>query len=122
MMKWLFRLANTRVGRFLTGWIIAHMSFAIPAGRLRETDTLLVFEHPQPVHTFHVIILPRQDIRSFAELDPADPFLADLVTVVQSLVAEYRLPAYHLVVNGGAYQDFPHLHFHLISESSSPLP
>jgi len=121
-MKWLFRLANTSFGRFLTGWMIAHMSFAIPAKRLRETDTLLAFPHPQPAHPFHVIILPKKDIRSFADLDPADPFLAELVTAVQSLVAEYHLPAYRLVVNGGAYQEFPHLHFHLISETSSPVP
>ena len=119
-MKLLFRLANTSIGRFLAGWIIAHMSFVIPARRLRETDTLLAFPHPQPVHPFHVIILPKKDIRSFAELAPADPFLAELVTVVQSLVVEYHLPAYRLIVNGGASQEFPHLHFHLISDS--PIP
>ena len=119
-MNLLFRLANTSAGRFLTGWIIAHMSFAIPARRLRETGTLLVFNDPQPEHPFHVIILTKKDIRSFAELAPADPFLAELVTVVQSLVVEYHLPAYRLVVNGGEYQEFPHLHFHLISDS--PIP
>ena len=121
-MKLLFRLANTPVGRFLTGWIIAHMSFAIPVRRLRETAALLVFNHPQPEHPFHVIILPKKDIRSFADLAPADPFLAELVTVVQSLVVEYHLPAYRLIVNGGASQEFPHLHFHLISETPSPSP
>jgi diadenosine tetraphosphate (Ap4A) HIT family hydrolase len=42
--------------------------------------------------------------------------------VVQSLVAEYNLPAYRLLVNGGEYQEFPHLHFHLISESPIPYP
>ena len=121
-MKLLFRLAKTPVGRFLTGWIIAHMSFAIPVRRLRETAALLVFNHPQPEHPFHVIILPKKDIRSFAALDPADPFLADLVTAVQSLVTEFHLSAYRLVVNGGAYQEFPHLHFHLISENLAPHP
>jgi diadenosine tetraphosphate (Ap4A) HIT family hydrolase len=35
---------------------------------------------------------------------------------VQSLVTEFQLSAYRLVVNGGEYQDFPQLHFHLISE------
>jgi diadenosine tetraphosphate (Ap4A) HIT family hydrolase len=39
---------------------------------------------------------------------------------VQSLVVEYHLPAYRLMVNGGEYQEFPHLHFHLISDS--PIP
>jgi hypothetical protein len=49
-------------------------------------------------------------------MDPGDPFLADLVTSVKLLVREHHLPAYRLVVNGGTYQDFPHLHFHLISD------
>ncbi len=115
-MNLLYRLANTPPGRFLTGWIFAHMSFVIPVKRLRETDTLLAFHHPKPSHPFHVILVPKKDIRSFADLEPADPFLADLVTTVQSLVAEYHLTAYRLIVNGGEYQDFPHLHFHLISD------
>jgi diadenosine tetraphosphate (Ap4A) HIT family hydrolase len=55
-------------------------------------------------------------VRSLAELDPADPFLRDLVTVTQELVREHGLPAWRLIVNGGAYQEFPHLHFHLISD------
>jgi histidine triad (HIT) family protein len=77
---------------------------------------LLAFHHPKPSHPFHVVILPKKDIRSFADIDPADPFIPDLVGSVQDLVAEYHLPAYRLIVNGGDYQDFPHLHFHLISD------
>jgi histidine triad (HIT) family protein len=98
--------------------MLTHMSFAIPARRLRETDALLAFHHPKPSHPFHVVLLPKKEIQSFADLDPLDPFLADLVAAVHSLVAEYRLPAYRLIVNGGDYQDFPHLHFHLISDAT----
>ena len=116
-MKLATRLVNTPVGRFLSGWIFAHMSFAIPGKRLREMDSLLAFKAPRPAHPFHVLIVPKKDIRSFAELEPDEPFLAELVTTVQSLVAEYHLSAYRLVVNGGEYQDFPHLHFHLISDN-----
>jgi histidine triad (HIT) family protein len=92
------------------------MDFLLPAKRLRETPNLLAFHHPQPAYPFHVILVPRKEIDSFADLDPADPFLADLVTAVQSLVEEYHVPSYRLIVNGGEYQEFPHLHFHLISE------
>jgi histidine triad (HIT) family protein len=114
-MKPAYRLAG-----FLTGWMFAHMSFMIPARRLRETDTLLAFHHPRPSHPFHVILVPKKDIRSFAALEPSDPFLADLVRTVQGLVVEYHLVAYRLIVNGGENQDFPHLHFHLVSDLSSP--
>jgi histidine triad (HIT) family protein len=115
-MKFLYRLANTFPGRFLIGWVFAHMSFVLPAQRLRETDSLLAFYHPKPAHPFHVILAPKKDIRSFADLAPADPFLVDLITTVQGLVAEFHLSAYRLIVNGGEYQEFPYLHFHLISD------
>jgi histidine triad (HIT) family protein len=124
-MNLFFRLANTPPGRSLIAWTFSHMSFAVPVKRLRETDTLLAFYHPKPAHPFHVILVPKKDVRSFADLEPADPFLADLVAAAQSLVDEFHLSAYRLIVNGGEYQEFPHLHFHLISDvgatHASPL-
>jgi histidine triad (HIT) family protein len=101
----------------LIGWIFAHMSFVLPFKRLRETPTLLVFRHPTPAHSFHVLIVPKGQVESLAHLDPQDTaFLADLYSTVQNLVDEFQLKAYRLIVNGGEYQDFPHLHFHLISD------
>ena len=92
------------------------MSFAIPVKRLHETDTLMAFHHPKPSYPFHVLIVPKKSVASLADLDPEDTtFLTDLYSTVQSLIREYKLPAYRLVVNGGEFQDFPHLHFHLIS-------
>jgi histidine triad (HIT) family protein len=103
----------------LLSWIFTHMPFAIPAERLRETDSLLAFYHPKPSYPFHVILVPRQAVTTLMELDPANAaFLSDLFATVQSLVTEFQLSAYRLIVNGGEYQDFPHLHFHLIA----PLP
>ena len=114
-MNLLKRLAKMPPAPFLIGWVFAHMSFAIPSKRLRETDTLLAFYASKPAYPFHVIITPKKDIRSFADLDPSDPFLAELVTTAQSLVDEFHLPSWRLIVNGGDNQEFPHLHFHLIS-------
>ena len=102
----------------LIGWIFAHMSFAIPVKRLRETDTLMVFYHPKPSYSFHVLLIPKKAVPSLKQLDSADTtFLTDLYSTVQSLVDEFQLPAWRLIVNGGEYQDFPQLHFHLISPS-----
>ena len=107
-----FRKAFSR----LTGFIFTHMSFLVPAERLRETDTLLAFHHPKPSYPFHVVLVPRQAIPDLMALDPSNAkFLSDLFEVVGSLVTEFQLPAYRLIVNGGEYQEFPHLHFHLIS-------
>ena len=93
------------------------MSFAIPVQRLRETKTLLAFYHPKPAYQFHVLLVPKKSVVSLRELDPNDSvFLTDLYVTVQSLVDEFKLAAYRLIVNGGEYQDFPQLHFHLISD------
>ena len=93
------------------------MSFVIPIKRLRETDTLMAFFHPNPSYTFHVLLVPKKSIASLQEINPKDSsFLTELYSTVQSLIDEFQLPAYRLIVNGGEYQDFPQLHFHLISE------
>lgn len=94
------------------------MSFAIPAKRLRETDALLAFHHPKPAYPLHILLVPKEPVSSLMDLDPSSTFLNELFATVQSLVSELHLPAYRLIVNGGEYQDFPYLHFHLIS----PLP
>jgi histidine triad (HIT) family protein len=97
--------------------MFAHMSFAIPVTRLRETENLMAFRHPTPSYPFHVLIVPKKAVASLTELDPTDTsFLTDLMSTVQSLVHEYQLPAYRLIVNGGEFQGFPQLHFHLIAE------
>ena len=101
----------------LIGWIFAHMSFAIPVKKLRETETLMAFYHPKPAYPFHVLLVPKRAVKSLMEFDSTDSaFLTDLYSTVQSLVKEFHLTAYRLIVNGGEHQDFPQLHFHLISE------
>jgi len=101
----------------LIGWIFTHMSFIIPIKRLRETDTLLAFYHPKPSYPFHVLLLPKKAVPSLKEFDSTDTtFLTELYSTVQGLVEEFQLPAYRLIVNGGTYQEFPQLHFHLVSD------
>lgn len=93
------------------------MSFVIPVKRLRETSNLIAFQHPSPSYKVHILLVPKRQVQSLADLAPSDTaFLVDLYSAVQSLVQELELKAYRLIVNGGEYQDFPHLHFHLISD------
>ena len=113
MRKWLWHPWVRR----LIGWIFEYMSFSIPVKRLRETETLMAFHHPKPAYPLHVLLVPKKAVVSLKELDVADTgFLTDLYSTVQHLVNEFQLPAYRLIVNGGEYQDFPQLHFHLIAE------
>ena len=113
-----YRLANSKIGRFLIRVVFSKMSFLIPTKRLRETDTLLAFYHPKPSHPVHILLMPKSETDSFQSLNGGNTaFLTDLVNAVQSLITEFELAekGYRLIVNGGEYQDFPHLHFHLIS-------
>lgn len=115
----LFRLAHARA----TGWLIrevfAHMAFVIPVQRLRETPALIAFHHPSPSYAVHILIVPKRSYPSLMAVPPEDSgFLRDLFETVQSLVREFNLEqaGYRLIANGGACQDIPILHFHLVSE------
>jgi histidine triad (HIT) family protein len=115
---WLLRLARTRrMGRCIR-WVFEHMSFAIPVKRLRETDTLLAFHHPNPAYSVHILIVPKRAWGSLLELESNDSaFLRDLIETVQILVRDLGLDAgsYRLIANGGGFQDVAQLHFHLVS-------
>lgn len=115
----LFVLARSSLAGWIVGWLFAHMSFVIPVSRLRETDTLIAFHHPRPSHPVHILLVPKRIRPDLMALETADAdFLADLIHVVQELIGELGLEkaGYRLIANGGAYQDVPQLHFHLISD------
>jgi diadenosine tetraphosphate (Ap4A) HIT family hydrolase len=62
--------------------------------------------------------VPKQELRDLSQLEPRQSdFLQDLFLTVQSLITEFKLEegGYRLILNGGEYQDFPQLHFHLTS-------
>jgi histidine triad (HIT) family protein len=103
----------------VSGWVFAHMSFAIPIQRLRETERLMAFHHPKPAYPFHVLIVPKKAIAGLLQLDKEDSgLLSEVMETAQSIIQEYKLSGYRLVLNGGEYQDIPQLHFHLISDTS----
>jgi histidine triad (HIT) family protein len=114
----LFTLARSSLVGWLVGWLFAHMSFVIPVHRLRETDTLIAFHHPKPSYPVHILLVPKRQLSNLLAVGPAEAdFFADLYRIVPELVIEFDLEksGYTLLVNGGAYQDVPQLHFHLIS-------
>jgi histidine triad (HIT) family protein len=119
-------ILQTWLGRRLLGWMFAHMSFALPVARLRETDTLIAFRHPAPSYPVHILLVPKRAVGSLAALKTSElsgeedfpkRFWLDVLACTQILVAELHLeqPGYRLIVNGGGYQDIPQLHVHLVS-------
>jgi len=105
---------------FLAAFFLNHLSFALPVERLYETPTLLAFHHPAATYPLHILLVPKKPLSGLAELDPVNdaPILVDLFATVQKLVLRFGLEqdGYRLIVNGGKYQEFPYLHFHLVSE------
>lgn len=123
MKRWFFSIARLPASRLIVRWVFAHMSFLIPVQRLRETETLIAFHHPQPSYPFHVLLVSKQGYASLLDVPPqAADFMRDLIETVQDLVREFQLNAggYRLIANGGAYQEVPQLHFHLVSDVRSP--
>jgi histidine triad (HIT) family protein len=114
----LLSLARSRLGSWLTGWAFAHLSFALPVRRVCETDTLLAFWHPRPLYPVHILLVPKKAITTLDALTPADDvFLLDALRTAHKIAAELGLAerGCRLLVNGGAYQEVPQLHFHLIA-------
>jgi histidine triad (HIT) family protein len=114
-------LVKTRGGRYWLSWMLTHMNYTIPVHRLLDTETLVAFRHPNPDYPVHILLVPKKPIANLLELTPADQdFMIDLFRCVRELVQEHGLEqaGYRLIVNGGSYQEFPYLHFHLISSVS----
>jgi histidine triad (HIT) family protein len=118
MKRLLFRLARSRFAGLAIGWIFQHMSWSIPVERLAETASLIAFYHPTPSYPVHILLVPKRNYASLSALPPEDTaFQRDLFLTVAKLVQDLSLEqkGYRLICNGGAYQDVPLLHFHLIS-------
>jgi histidine triad (HIT) family protein len=113
------RLARSKLGGRVVHWTFVHMAFAVPVERLRETETLLAFYHPQPSYALHILLVSKRPFSSLMDVPPGDgEFVYDLFEMVQSLVRELDLEqrGYRLIANGGTYQEVPHLHFHLVAD------
>lgn len=120
----LYWFSRTHCGSALLAWMFRSMNFALPLERLQETDTLLAFYHPRPDYPFHVLLVPKRQITSLETLNSRDtPFLADVFATVQELVRKFKLEegGYRLIANGGKFQEFGLLHFHLISDERPGL-
>lgn len=110
--------AKVGIVRQVLIWGLINMNDWLPINKISETDSLICFHHPQPVYPVHILLVPKEELRDLTQLKTEDSeILKDLFTTVQSLIAELDLEekGYRLILNGGEYQDFPQLHFHLTS-------
>jgi histidine triad (HIT) family protein len=91
----------------------------IPAHLVHEDDVVVAFRDINPQAPTHILVIPREHIRSAAELTPAqDGVWARLLHVTQRLAAAEGIAdsGYRVVTNVGSDggQTVSHLHLHLL--------
>ncbi len=90
----------------------------IPAKIIFEDDRCLAFHDVAPQAPTHVLVIPKKEIASLAELDDGDAdLIGHMFIVIRTLASELGLDdGYRVVVNSGrdGGQSVDHLHFHLL--------
>ncbi|MCG8652753.1 MAG: histidine triad nucleotide-binding protein [Pirellulales bacterium] len=90
----------------------------IPADIVYEDDLCLAFRDIAPQAPTHILVIPKKEIVSLADLSAQDePIVSRCLMVVSKVAAQEGLDGgYRLVVNCGddGGQEVPHLHFHIL--------
>jgi len=110
---------STHVGRVIISFGLTYLSGLLPLEKIRETDRVVAFYHPKPGYKIHILLVPKYPVSTLMDLDENDiDFLQDLYSCIKDLVEDFKLETsgYRVIVNGGKYQEFPYLHFHLIAD------
>lgn len=98
----------------------------IPATIVYEDDLCLAFRDIDPKAPVHILVIPKREIVSLAELTEGDEavmgrcvFAASKIAAAEGLDSGYRL-----IVNCGedGGQEVPHLHFHLLGGRKMTWP
>lgn len=90
----------------------------IPSRKVYEDGEILAFEDIRPQAPVHILVIPKEHIRTIADLQASQYELAGrLIGAANRLAKEKKLDAgYRLVVNCGpnAGQEVYHVHVHLL--------
>jgi histidine triad (HIT) family protein len=90
----------------------------VPARIVYQDDLCLAFHDIAPQAPIHVVVIPKQEIPSVAQLGDKDAALVGhLLVVIARLAKELKLDTgYRVVANCGpdGGQSVDHLHFHLL--------
>ncbi|TWT64644.1 histidine triad nucleotide-binding protein [Allorhodopirellula solitaria] len=98
----------------------------IPADIVYEDDDCLAFRDISPKAPVHVLVIPKREIVSLADLTVEDEAVMGRCVVAASQIAaaEGLGGGYRLIVNCGedGGQEVPHLHFHLLGGRKMSWP
>lgn len=90
----------------------------IPADIVYEDDLCLAFHDVSPQAPTHILIIPRKEVPSLADLsDDDEKLIGHLMLVTRKIAKELGVDGYRTVINTGAKggQTVPHLHIHLLA-------
>jgi histidine triad (HIT) family protein len=98
----------------------------IPASIIYEDDRCLAFHDIAPQAPVHVVVIPKKEVASLAQIADDDAALmGHLVVVLRKLAEQLQLTdGYRVVVNCGPHagQSVDHLHFHLLGGRAMKWP
>ena len=98
----------------------------IPAEIVFEDSHCLAFKDVNPQAPVHVLVIPKKEIKSLADIDSEDQsLLGHMMLVIRNLAEELALTeGFRVVANTGkdGGQSVDHLHFHLLGERSLGWP
>jgi histidine triad (HIT) family protein len=98
----------------------------IPAKIIYQDDLCLAFDDVAPQAPTHVLVIPKKEIASLANLEEVDrPLLGHLSMVIHQLANDLKLDGgYRVVVNCGpdGGQSVDHLHFHILGGRQMEWP
>ena len=90
----------------------------IPSNKVYEDDTVFAFRDIEPQAPTHILIIPKQHIKSAAEIDESNSaVVAHIFEVAAKIAKQEGLDDGFRIVNNcgdSAGQSVKHLHFHLM--------
>jgi histidine triad (HIT) family protein len=90
----------------------------IPAKFIYQDEHCVAFKDIDPRAPTHILVIPRKEIRSLAEVEEADAaLLGHLMVAISKIAREQGLGnGFRVVTNSGKWggQSVDHLHFHLL--------
>jgi diadenosine tetraphosphate (Ap4A) HIT family hydrolase len=117
LSRLLFSLSKQPLFGYLVRFGFQYASILIPVKKILNNAQVVAFFHPKPAYKHHILIVPKQSIRTPLHL-PEDKNVQYAVSILSatSEIVDFhnRLQGnYILGMNGGPKQEVPQIHFHL---------
>ena len=96
----------------------------IPSKKVLEDENFLAFYDINPIAPIHILIIPKEHIESFNELD--GELMAKMTNFIKQVAKEVNVfeDGYRLItnINDNGGQEVKHLHFHLLGGTKLAWP